>query len=111
MPSKMCKDQTNVAVFSHETQNASHNEIHTDHCVSFISFICIYTAARGASGGVLVLTWGILVSLHACACPSAEPAALSSSRLGSSWGTITYSDLGNAATLKQGACLSPELLC
>lgn len=30
MTSKVRKDQTNVAIFGRETQNASHNEIHTD---------------------------------------------------------------------------------
>ena len=92
MTSKMCKDQTNVAVFGHETKNASHNEVHTDVQITVYHLYAFIQQHAEPAGG-LVLTSGILGSLHVCACPRAEQAASASYRLGSIWGTLTYSSV------------------
>ena len=90
MTSKMCKDQTNVAVFGHETQNARHNEIHTDAQITAYH-LNAFIQQHAEPAVRLGLTSGILGSLHVCACPRAEQAASASYRLGSSWGSLTYS--------------------
>lgn len=81
MTSKVCKDQTNVAIFGRETQNASHNEIHTDAQITvYHSYAFIQQHAEPVGG--LVLTSGILGSLRVCACPRAEQDASASCGLG-----------------------------
>lgn len=87
MTSKMCKDQTNV---DHETQNASHNEIHAEVQIT-VYHLYAFLQQDAEPAGRLVLTSGILGSLHVRACPRAEQAASASYGLGSSWGTLTYS--------------------
>lgn len=47
MTPKMCKDQTNVAMFGHKTQNTSHNEIHTD---AQITVCCLYAFMQQLAG-------------------------------------------------------------
>lgn len=90
MPSRMCKDKTNVAIFGHKTQNASHNEIHTNAQIT-VYHLYAFIQQHAEPAGAMVLTSGILGSLHVRACPGAEQAASASYRLGSSWGTLTYS--------------------
>lgn len=116
MMSRMCKDQTKVAVFGYETQNASHNEIHTDAEITVYqlhAFIQLVITSQGNCCWPQAFR-ALCMCVHASEQSKLPQLETGLAAVGTHWpaaeGSLISSRCGGAV-LRQGVCLYPKLLC